>query len=154
MELVPSLVSFSLLVVEDDKSSRDVLARMIALKFPHCTLYTADNGVSGMELFKQFLPDIVVTDINMPVMEGFEMIREISTIHPDATFIVLTAYADKVTFEKFKDLNVYSYLLKPLEFEELFAAIEKCSAHSTRNSPRISSSATSGCRADKNRQRE
>jgi len=151
MELVQSLVSLSLLVVEDDKAAREALARMITLKFPHCTLYTADNGVSGMEIFIQFLPDLVVTDINMPVMEGFEMIREISSIHPDASFIVLTAYADKVTFEKFKDLNVCSYLLKPLEFDELFAAIEKCSEHFTRNSPRTASSAL---RADKNPQRE
>jgi len=128
MELVPSFVTFSLLVVEDDKSAREVLSRMVALKFPNCTLHAADNGVSGMELFKEFLPDLVVTDINMPVMEGFEMIREISSIHPGASFIVLTAYADKITFDKFKDLNVCTYLLKPLEFDELFAAIEKCSA--------------------------
>lgn len=128
MELAQSPVSFSLLIVEDDKTTRDVMVRMIALKFPGCTLHAADNGISGMELFKQFLPDIVVTDINMPVMEGFEMIREISSLHPDASFIVLTAYADKVTFERFKDLNVFAYLLKPLDFSELFASIEKCSA--------------------------
>ena len=132
MEVVQSPVSFSLLIVEDDKTSRDVIARMVALKFPNCTLYTADNGISGMELFKEFLPDIVVTDINMPVMEGFEMIREISLVHPEASFIVLTAYSDKVTFEKFKDLSVFGYLLKPLDFEELFAALEKCSADQRR----------------------
>jgi YesN/AraC family two-component response regulator len=115
-----------MLIVEDDKTARDVMVRMLSLKFPHFTLYTADNGISGMELFKQVLPDLVVTDINMPVMEGFEMIHEISLTHPDASFIVLTAYADKVTFERFKDLNVCSYLLKPLDFDELFASIVKC----------------------------
>jgi YesN/AraC family two-component response regulator len=121
----------SLLIVEDDKKARDVIVRMLALKFPNCTLHTADNGVAGMELFEQFIPDIVVTDINMPVMEGFEMIREISRKHAKASFIVLTAYSDKITFDKFKDLNVFSYLLKPLDFNELFSAIEKCSAEIT-----------------------
>ena len=128
MELVQSLAAFSLLIVEDDKTARDVLSRMVALKFPNCTLHTADNGIAGMEIFRQFRPDLVVTDINMPVMEGFEMIREISLLNPGASFIVLTAYADKVTFEKFKDLNVFAYLLKPLDFNEMFAAIERCSA--------------------------
>jgi YesN/AraC family two-component response regulator len=127
MESIQSLAALSLLIVEDDKTARDVIVRMLGLKFPQCTLHTADNGISGMELFRQFLPDIVVTDINMPVMEGFEMIREISLIHGDALFIVLTAYADKITFEKFKDLNVCSYLLKPLDFNELSSAIETCS---------------------------
>jgi YesN/AraC family two-component response regulator len=128
MELVKSLVPFSLLIVEDDKSARDVVVRVVGLKYPNCTLYQADNGVTGMELFRQFTPDIVLTDINMPVMEGFEMIREIGLMRADACFIVLTAYADKITFEQFKDLNVFAYLLKPLDFVELFSAIEKCVA--------------------------
>ena len=128
MEVVKSCVPFSLLIVEDDKSARDVVVRMVALKYPNCTLYQADNGVAGMELFRQFTPDIVLTDINMPVMEGFEMIREIGLMRAGVCFIVLTAYADKITFEQFKDLNVRAYLLKPLDFGELFSAVEKCAA--------------------------
>jgi YesN/AraC family two-component response regulator len=126
MPLTQSLTPFSLLIVEDDKAARDVIARVIPSKYPNCTVYTAENGMQGRELFRQFTPDVVVTDINMPVMEGFEMIHEINAINPNAALIVLTAYSDKVTFEKFRDLNVCTYLLKPLDFKELFAAIEKC----------------------------
>jgi YesN/AraC family two-component response regulator len=81
-----------------------------------------------MELFKQFSPDIVVTDVNMPVMDGVEMIQEIKRINPMAKCIVLTAYSNKITFERIKDLGVCAYLTKPLDLTELFKAIKKCSA--------------------------
>lgn len=118
--------SFSLLIVEDDKAAREIMARMVTLKFPDCTLYAADNGVQGIELFKEHAPDIVLTDINMPVMDGVELIRAIRSINAEAACIVLTAYSDKIVFRKVKDIGVSAYLLKPLDFNELFAALAKC----------------------------
>jgi YesN/AraC family two-component response regulator len=128
MEIAQSLISFSLLIVEDDKAASDVISKMVALKFPKCTVHTAGNGIQGIELFKEWSPDLVLTDINMPVMEGLEMIREISLINANASFIVLTAYFDKITFENFKDLSVCAYLIKPLDLNELLSAIEECVA--------------------------
>ena len=96
METARSPNSFSLLIVEDDKAVSEDMARMVTSKFPNCTTYLAHNGIEGMELFKQHTPKLVLTDVNMPVMEGFEMIREISAIKPDTSFIVLTAYAEKL----------------------------------------------------------
>jgi YesN/AraC family two-component response regulator len=128
MALAQSLISFSLLIVEDDASTRDIIARMIPGKYPNSVIYTAENGVEGIEVFKKCTPDIVVTDIDMPLMEGFEMIRQIGLIPADAAFIVLTARSDKLTYERFRDLKVCAYLLKPLDFKELFTAIEKCIA--------------------------
>ena len=132
MEGTPSPVSFSLLIVEDDQSARDVIAGTIPLKFPHCTILTANNGMQGLEICQQFLPDIVVTDINLPEMDGFQMIREVGLTDADPGFIVLTAYSDKITFDKFKDLKIFAYLLKPLDFNELFSVMEKCLAGKNR----------------------
>jgi len=131
MKLTQSPISLSLLLVEDEKTARDLIARMLAMKFPNCTIHTAVNGIVGMEIFKQFTPDIVITDIKMPVMDGVEMIREIKSAYTNITYIVVTAYSDKVNINKFEDLGVCSYLLKPLDFDELFAAIERCSAKIT-----------------------
>jgi len=122
------LPTFSLLIVEDDKAACDVIVRMVTLKFPSCTIHRADNGVQGIELFKEHLPDIILTDVNMPVMDGIELLRAIRAIRASASCIVLTAYSDKIIFQKFKDLGVSDYLLKPLDFQELFAALEKCNA--------------------------
>jgi len=126
-----SLPPFSLLIVEDDKAACDIIVRMVGLEFPNCTIYTADNGKKGLELYKEQTPDIVITDVNMPVMDGVELAREIRSINADATYIVLTAYSNEIVFEKFKDIGVCAYLLKPIDFEELFAAIERCNYEST-----------------------
>jgi ActR/RegA family two-component response regulator len=104
--------SFSLLIVEDDQATRDVMARTITYKFPSCILYTADNGVLGMELFKQFSPEIIISDV----------------INPMAKCIVLTVYSNKINLERIKGLGLCASLAKPLDLNELFKAIKQCSA--------------------------
>lgn len=133
MTLLQSHVPFSLLIVEDDKPACDLIAKIVASEFPHCAIYKAYNGMQGIELFKQLKPSIILTDISMPVMGGFEMIREINLVHRKTSFIVLTAFSDQLTYDKFRELDVCRYLLKPLDFTELFDAIEKCSADITHN---------------------
>ena len=84
----------SLLIVEDDNSACEIIARMSAKEFPNCTIQTAENGLIGLKLYKAITPDIVITDINMPVMDGIDMAREIKSVNPNVKFIVLTAYDD------------------------------------------------------------
>ena len=128
MAALQSLHSLSLLIVEDDKAACDIIARMVGLQFPEYAVYTAYNGVQGLELFKEHAPDIVITDVNMPVMDGIELARKIRLIDANATYIVLTAYSNAVVFEQFQDIGVCAYLLKPIDFEELFAAYLKASS--------------------------
>lgn len=118
--------SFSLLIVEDDKSSCEIIARMVGLHFPQGQIHTAENGKKGLRLYKEHLHDIVITDINMPEMNGIEMAREIRALNTDATFIVLTAYGDREYFDKFTEIGYCAYLRKPINFGELFSMIEKC----------------------------
>jgi YesN/AraC family two-component response regulator len=120
------LPPFSLLLVEDDKVTREIVARMVAFKFPECTLYAAENGKQGLELFKEHIPDLVVTDINMPEMDGIEMARGIKAINADATYIVLSARNDKKNADEFKEIGYCAYLMKPLDFSALLNAIRNC----------------------------
>ena len=108
------LPPFSLLLVEDDKLAREMVARMIALEFTQCTIYTAENGKKGLELFRKHTPDLVVTDINMPEMDGIEMARAIKAINPDATYIVLSARNEVENVNKFKKIGYCAYVMKPL----------------------------------------
>ena len=135
MTSVQSRSHFSLLIVEDDNTARSALVRMVSRRFPDCTIYSAGNGVHGLELFKQFSPDIVMADVNMPVMNGIEMIREARLINAKAKYIVLTAYTDKSDLEKIKQIDASTILLKPLSFKQLFAAIESAVARDERNIP-------------------
>ena len=120
------LASFSLLFVEDDKMICQVIGRMIARRFPDATVYTAENGRIGLELFKEHTPDIVITDINMPVMDGIQMARKIKSVKTGTKFIVLTGYSDRSNLEKFSEIGFDDYIVKPVDFGKLFAAIEKC----------------------------
>ncbi|HEY5521578.1 MAG TPA: response regulator [Desulfuromonadaceae bacterium] len=116
----------SILIVEDDRVICEMLGKVIQRKFLDVTMYLAENGRVGVDLFKEHTPEIVITDINMPVMDGIEMAAEIKSMKVDARFIVMTAYSDKVYFEKFSEIGFCEYLLKPIVLSTLFAAIEKC----------------------------
>ena len=128
MVTAQSLASFSLLFVEDDTMVCMAIGRMIARQFPDITVYTAENGQIGLELFKEHTPEIVITDINMPVMDGIEMAGKIRLIKADTKIIVLTGYSDKNYMERFSEIGFDDYIVKPVDFRKLFAAIEKCRA--------------------------
>ncbi len=118
----------SLLIVEDDMAALEILSTMVARKFPGISVYAAENGKTGVEVFKTHLPEVVITDINMPVMDGIEMAGQIKSIKADTRFIVLTAYTNRVYLEKFIEIGFSAYILKPVVFVKLFDAIENCLA--------------------------
>jgi YesN/AraC family two-component response regulator len=113
------------MIVEDDRAAIEILAFMIPRKYPQFTVELAFDGQMGLELFKERRPDLVITDINMPKMDGIRMSEGIKEIAPDTRIIVMTAYSDKIHQDKFSELGISDYLLKPIEFGKLFAAIEK-----------------------------
>jgi YesN/AraC family two-component response regulator len=120
--------SISMLIVEDEKVTREVIGVMISRKFPDVATYTAENGKVGVELFKEHTPEIVITDIQMPVMDGIEMAGEIKSLKTGTKFIVLTAFDSTDFHDKFKEIGFHDFLAKPIDFGKLFAAIGKCIA--------------------------
>ena len=123
-----SSTEHSLLIAEDDKPALDALSILIARKFPDVTICSAENGKMGVELFKEHQPEIVITDINMPVMDGIEMAGIIKSLKADTKFIVLTAYSNRDYLEKFIEIGFSDYILKPVMIDKLFDAIENCVA--------------------------
>jgi YesN/AraC family two-component response regulator len=115
-----------MLIVEDEKVIREVIDVMISRRFPDAAIFIAENGKAGLELFIQNTPEIVITDIQMPVMDGIRMAVEIKSIQSDTRFIVLTAYSNTGYYEKFNEIGFHDFLPKPIEFDKLFAAIESC----------------------------
>lgn len=116
----------SILIVEDDKDACHILCNAVRRRFSDLTTYCAENGREGLELFKEYHPDIVVTDINMPEMDGLDMAGAIRTIAPNAKFIVVTAFSGKGYMDRFSEIGFSHYIVKPLEFGKIFAAIEGC----------------------------
>jgi YesN/AraC family two-component response regulator len=120
--------SLSILVVDDCKYTCETMGLVIASKFPDVTVYKAGNGKIGLDLFKEHMPGIVITDINMPEMDGIQMATEIKSVRSDAHLIVLTANSKEELLDKFNEIGCDDFIIKPIEFNRLFAAIGKCMA--------------------------
>jgi len=118
----------SILVVDDCKDACETMGLVIASKFPDVTVYKASNGRIGLDLFKEHMPDIVITDINMPEMDGVQMATKIKSMRNDAHFIVLTANSDEELLDKFGEIGYEDFIIKPVVFNRLLAAIGKCIA--------------------------
>ena len=86
---------------------------------------TAHDGVSGLELIHRLRPDIVMTDIRMPNMDGLTMLAAIRSEFPEIQMCVLTAYRDFEYARKALTLGVCRYLLKPSDLEELKEAVHQ-----------------------------
>lgn len=122
--------SISILLVEDTNATLELLSIIIPKKYPGVALHTAGNGRTGLEIFKTYTPDIVITDINMPEMGGVQMAVKIRAIKPDTKFIVITGNSGKLALQDSdgKEFEFDHYIVKPVRFEALFVAIEQCLA--------------------------
>ncbi len=112
-----------ILVVDDDNDLRTVLRDV--LKEEGFDTAEAEDGVSGVKLFKKDQPDAVLLDLNMPQMDGIDTMREIRRIGPDVPVIILTGYGDIPTAVDAVKNGVYDFLIKPPEFDRLIFTLRK-----------------------------
>jgi len=105
--------NLSVLLVEDDRLSLFVYAEFI--KNIVTEVYSAANGREGIKVFKKNKPDIIITDIMMPEMDGLEMIREIKKLDPNVKVIMISGHSEADYFIRSIDLGVDGYLLKPVD---------------------------------------
>ena len=114
----------SLLYVEDEPIARENLHRVISIKFPSITVYTAENGKTGLDLFKKFSPDIVLTDISLPVLDGIRMATAMWALNPYTEIIILSSH-NKTHYESdCAKIGIKHYLQKPIFHEVLVRTIE------------------------------
>lgn len=118
--------NISLLYVEDEEYTLEAVGELLRNKVADVNL--AKNGMEGLRHFRERQPDIVVTDIRMPVMSGLEMAREIRALSPQAEIIVTSAHDDTKYLLDAIDINISQYVMKPIAKERLFSAIDR-SAH-------------------------
>jgi len=118
----------SLLIVEDDAVAIDSLRLAISLQYPGLAIATAPDGLCGLELFQERRPDIVITDINMPGMNGIQMASAIKALDPRAPIIAVTALSETHYLLDAIELGFSRYVLKPVLYSTLFAAIDDCIA--------------------------
>ena len=116
--------NISLLYVEDEASTREQVSRVLAARGYQLTV--AENGEQGLALFREKSPDIVLTDIMMPRLNGLDMARAIRALSPEIQIACMTAFSDTSYLIEAIDIGVNQFVLKPVEFHRLFAALDRC----------------------------
>lgn len=114
----------SILFVDDEIDSRERLCEIIRHRYTDVRLLASENGEAGFEAFKQQHPEIVITDINMPVINGIQMAADIKSLNPSTEIIALTAYADTNHLLQAIEIGISHYILKPVDVGQLFKAID------------------------------
>ena len=116
---VSILKNITILYAEDEEALREITLNI--LKGFTKKQFVAQNGAEGLELFKQNESeiDLIITDVNMPIMNGLEMIREIKRINPNIPIIVATAFSNTEYLLEAIDIGVDKYVLKPIDMKKL-----------------------------------
>ncbi|WP_031479807.1 response regulator [Maridesulfovibrio frigidus] len=111
-----------ILVIDDEKATLSMFKMLLSV-YGHEVL-TAENGEVGIELFAAEKPDLVMTDIKMPGMDGLQVLGKIKAMSPDAEVIVITGHGDMELAIKALNLDATDFLNKPVKREDLEKALQ------------------------------
>lgn len=117
-----ALKKLSVLYVEDNESVREQV--LFSLTQFVKQVWIAENGQIGKELYFKHKPNLIITDIQMPIKDGLSMLEEIKVTCPDVISIVLTAFNDTDYLFKSIELGINHYLTKPIDLSKLFHQME------------------------------
>jgi len=115
---VENLKNLTVLCVEDQEFILQQLTLILATKVKK--VYSAANGVEALALFKKHTPDIVVTDIEMPEMNGLDLTKEIKRINPSTPVVITTAYNDTNYLLGAFEVGADNFVTKPVDMNKLF----------------------------------
>ena len=111
------------LIVEDDKASRLFLESL--LESNGYSFKSAANGIEGLNVFDEYKPDLVLTDIQMPIMDGLELLEAIRDKKSDTIVIIITAFGTENYAIQALHLGANNYLKKPVSGQELLRLLKK-----------------------------
>ncbi len=115
----------SVLFVEDDPLTVSFYKRVLGPLVND--LYIAENGQDGLKLYLEKKPDLIITDVAMPIMNGLDMIDEIRKINPDTRFIIMSAFEQPRKFMQERHVDSDDFLAKPVDRNKLQLIITKVS---------------------------
>jgi len=111
---IVKLKELRLLFVEDEEDLLEIISDTLTKL--DANFITAKNGQEALDLLEKTSVDIVITDINMPVMNGLDLIENLNKLHPKIQVIVMSAHTETEYINKANSLGVKDYLIKPFDF--------------------------------------
>lgn len=115
--------SISILVVDDESMMRSLLTKILSRE--GYNILTAEDGVQAMEMLGREKIDIVLSDIKMPRMNGFELLKHIKEEFPSTGVIIMTAFGDTYTVKDALLLGADEYIAKPFKSYEISLVVER-----------------------------
>lgn len=133
-----------ILIVEDQRIVRDGLTALLEDEAAVAIVGEATNGMEAITAFERLRPDVVLMDLQMPVLDGAEATRRIRELDADARILVLTTYATDEFIFKALRAGARGYLLKDASADELLAAIEAVYQGQTQLAPAVAARLVQG----------
>jgi two-component system response regulator PilR (NtrC family) len=112
-----------ILIVEDEKSMREVLK--ILLEGERYEVVSASDGLEGLSYLANDIFDLVITDVKMPKVDGFELLKKTKEISPDTIVIMITAFGTTEAAIEAMKAGAYDYINKPFKIDEIRLIVEK-----------------------------
>lgn len=118
-------MTIKVLAIDDSRTIREMLRQ--TLTSGGYQVHVAEDGVDGLECLKSFLPDVVITDINMPRMDGFGVIESIRSNRENSGLpvLVLTTESAQELKERARDIGATGWIVKPFDDEKLIGTIRR-----------------------------
>ena len=108
---------FRILVAEDDHAIRTLITTK--LKQENYTIYTAENGEDALSVMEKHQVDLLISDIMMPVMDGYSLVKALRETKHTLPILMITAKSQLESLEEAFTLGVDDYMVKPIRLEEL-----------------------------------
>ncbi|MCU7495182.1 MAG: sigma-54-dependent Fis family transcriptional regulator [Ignavibacteria bacterium] len=113
----------TILVIEDNEMMRATLR--IFLSELNCRLVFAENGERGLELLENEYPDLVITDLMMPGINGIEVLEKVKKFDRNIQILIVTAFEDFQSTIKAMQMGAYDYIKKPLELDQFITTVKR-----------------------------
>lgn len=118
------LGNLKVLLVEDEEKVREYIAK--SLRYIVSEVQEASNGKEALKILDTFSPDIIITDLEMPVMNGVEFIKTLRKRDKNVCIAVLTAHSTNEYLINLVDMHIEQFIIKPINFDKMLVVLEKC----------------------------
>jgi DNA-binding NtrC family response regulator len=112
-----------ILVVDDEEDARVALSKI--LTYEGYEVSAAGNGLEALNFLRNQDVELIITDINMPEMNGLTFLRELNRRHPQSNVIMITAYGEVESYLEAMNLGAFEYINKPVRYDDLKKVINK-----------------------------
>ena len=118
------LKTLKILYAEDEEGIRENVAA--SLRYYVKEVIEAENGKMALELYETKHPDIVITDILMPLMNGIDLVKQIRKKDQTTPIVIISAHTDKEYLLNVVNLHLEHYVIKPVTFNDIMMVLSQC----------------------------